>query len=224
MNLRALKDEATQLFARGKFQKCIGLYRDLIEQSPGDPNLHLRHAEACRRLGMLLEAVQSYRAAADLFLAEGHSTRGQAVLKIALSLDPANTELQKALARCGAAKPAPRIDTPPEQPALSVVMPPRAPKKETVLVSVEVELPREAAPPPPPPLVHTPPLAEGRASEELLARTAFKPEVRRISSTEIAFRPAPGARWIVLSSPAPIDVRFVEELPLPERAPAHAPN
>jgi hypothetical protein len=44
------------------------------------------------------------------------------------------------------------------------------------------------------------------------------PQVRRVSDTEIAIKPSPFSHWVVVSSAAPIDVRFFDEYPVPEHA------
>jgi hypothetical protein len=45
------------------------------------------------------------------------------------------------------------------------------------------------------------------------------PKVRRISDTELAIKPSPFSKWLVLTSSALIDVRFFDEYPIAEEAP-----
>lgn len=44
------------------------------------------------------------------------------------------------------------------------------------------------------------------------------PQVRRVSETEVAIKPSPFARWIVITSGATVEVRFLDEYPIDEAA------
>jgi hypothetical protein len=59
----------------------------------------VRHAEACRRAGERIQAIASYRAAADLLLELGCESRARGALKAALELDPKDSILQAEVAR-----------------------------------------------------------------------------------------------------------------------------
>ena len=48
----------------GEHERAVGLYRELLAQSPADPDLHLSMAHALKTLGRRDEAIASYRQAA----------------------------------------------------------------------------------------------------------------------------------------------------------------
>ncbi|SEK99664.1 hypothetical protein SAMN05444354_103271 [Stigmatella aurantiaca] len=88
MGLRELKEVAHEQFVRGKFAQCAQTYGQVLRLAPKDPNMRVRHAEACRRAGDRLQAIASYRAAAELLLELGCESRARGALKAALELDP----------------------------------------------------------------------------------------------------------------------------------------
>src|SRR5437868_8062442 len=101
MGLRELKEAAHQQFVRGKFSQCAQTYQHVLRLAPRDPNMHVRHAEACRRAGDRLQAIASYRTAAELLLELGCESRARGALKAALELDPRDQFLQEVVARLG---------------------------------------------------------------------------------------------------------------------------
>jgi hypothetical protein len=102
MGLRELKEAAHQQFVRGKFSQCAQTYQQVLRLAPRDPNMHVRHAEACRRAGDRQQAIDSYRTAAELLLELGCESRARGALKAALELDPRDQFLQETVARLGA--------------------------------------------------------------------------------------------------------------------------
>jgi hypothetical protein len=101
MGLRELKETAHQQFVRGKFSQCAQTYQQVLHLAPRDPNMHVRHAEACRRAGDRLQAIASYRTAAELLLELGCESRARGALKAALELDPRDQFLQEVVDRLG---------------------------------------------------------------------------------------------------------------------------
>ncbi|MBN1203446.1 MAG: hypothetical protein JXB05_00795 [Myxococcaceae bacterium] len=92
---------AHQQFVRGKFAQCAQTYHQILRLAPRDPNMRVRHAEACKRAGDRLQAIASYRAAAELLLELGCESRARGALKAALELDPRDPILQVDIARLG---------------------------------------------------------------------------------------------------------------------------
>jgi hypothetical protein len=99
MGLRELKEAAHQQYVKGKFAECVKTYQKVLQLAPRDPNMRVRHAEACRRAGERLQAIASYREAANLLLELGCETRARGALKAALELDPHDIVLQDDVAR-----------------------------------------------------------------------------------------------------------------------------
>ncbi|MCP3102525.1 hypothetical protein LZ198_26990 [Myxococcus sp. K15C18031901] len=88
VRLKELKDAAQTLFNQGRYAQCAELYATLLRLTPKDPNLHMRHAESCRRAGQAGASIVSYRAAARLLVALGHGSRARAALRAALAVAP----------------------------------------------------------------------------------------------------------------------------------------
>jgi len=101
MGLRELKETAHAQYIRGRFEQCARTYLQILKLAPKDPNMRVRHAEACRRAGDRLQAIASYRMAADLLLAVGCESRARGAIKAALELDPRDPVLLADLARLG---------------------------------------------------------------------------------------------------------------------------
>ncbi len=99
MGLRELKEAAHQQYVKGKFAECMKTYQKVIRLAPRDPNMRVRHAEACRRAGERMQAIASYREAAHLLLELGCETRARGALKAALELDPHDPVLKDDVAR-----------------------------------------------------------------------------------------------------------------------------
>ncbi|WP_224368550.1 hypothetical protein [Hyalangium versicolor] len=158
MGLRELKEAAHQQFVRGKFAQCAQTYQQVLRLAPRDPNMHVRHAEACRRAGDRLQAIASYRAAAQLLLELGCESRARGALKVALELDPRDPILQAEIARLDPH--AQETFSPPSPEALPL-LPPLEPGWDTL----------------PPPAPAARPLRASRP-EELLRQTAL-PKIHR---------------------------------------------
>jgi tetratricopeptide (TPR) repeat protein len=197
MGVRELKEEAMDLYAQRKFTECARTYSRLLELEPRDPHLYVRHAEAWRRAGDRAKAISSYRAAAELLLELGCEARARAALKVALELDPKDTELAYALARLTPAFA--QATRPPQAPAQRP--PSRIPEEKREQVELHTRaanVPGRLALPPAP-----------NAPAAPLPSTA---EVRRLSANTIALRAAPGMRWVVVSSRSPLTAYEVDTL------------
>ncbi len=204
MGVRELKEEALDLYARRKFKECARTYGRLLELEPRDPHLYVRHAEAWRRAGDRAKAISSYRTAAELLLQLGCEARARAALKVALELDPRDTEVAKALERLTLAAATRREEA--RSPYQSVQSPPR-PSSSRIPEEKrdQVELHTRAANVPG--RLALPPVPSAPVAP--LPSTA---EVRRLSGNTLAMRAAPGTRWVVVSSRTPLTVYEVDSL------------
>ncbi|HEX8435565.1 hypothetical protein [Archangium sp.] len=188
MGVRELKEEALDLYARKKFADCARTYGKLLELEPRDPHLYVRHAEAWRRAGDRSKAISSYRTAAELLLQLGCEARARAALKVALELDPRDSEVAHALARLTHAYAQSRP-------------PSRIPEDKRDMVELHTRaasVPGQLALPP--------------APASPAAPLPSPAEVRRLSSNTLAVRAAPGTRWVVVSSRTPLTAYEVDEL------------
>ncbi|MEW6776993.1 MAG: cyclic nucleotide-binding domain-containing protein [Bdellovibrionota bacterium] len=92
-----LKAEATALFQKGKFEKAIDVYRQLIKVDRRDDRSMIRIAECFRKLKKNREAVLAYKQVATFYASAGFLIKSIAILKQILEIDPQNQEVQKEL-------------------------------------------------------------------------------------------------------------------------------
>jgi hypothetical protein len=191
MRLRELKETAHQQFVRGKFSQCAQTYQQVLRLAPRDPNMHVRHAEACRRAGDRQQAIASYRTAAELLLELGCESRARGALKAALELDPRDQFLQEVVARLGSQH---------EEP-----FSPEAPESRDELPMLP---PLESGLGPVPPLPAAPHIRRAAGSEESSRVPALPPIHRVVPAAQSA---APLGPPVLLPSP----VRSQTPLPRP---------
>jgi len=103
-DLRALKDKAAELAARGKVDKAAAAYRGVLEADPRDAATRQRLAEVLRRADRVPEAVAEYAAVADQYARQGLLAKAIALCKTILELDPDHGTTQAALAELYAAR------------------------------------------------------------------------------------------------------------------------
>jgi CRP-like cAMP-binding protein len=103
-DLRALKDKAADLAARGKLERAAEAYRSLLQADRRDVASRQRLAEVLRRAGRIDEAVEEYAAVAAQYGRDGLLAKAIALCKTILELDPAHVATQGALAELYAAR------------------------------------------------------------------------------------------------------------------------
>jgi CRP-like cAMP-binding protein len=246
MEMRKLRDKATEAFAKGRFSKAAEFYEEYCKGEPKDFHARLRTGDAWAKAGQRDRAISSYQFAAEGFAREGFLPRAIAASKLILELDPAHRGVQQMLADLYArkssgdtgpqrARVAPRkLELPTFTEHMGVSMGPAA---------APIELPEEDEPAPPPQrsqaIVPPPPPATQRAefSRELppeLELPVHEPEVvagtvlpEQADEEElpvvsgIAVTPAP----VTPSTPraAPVQAQPVQMPPAAAPAPAQRP-
>lgn len=209
MDFRTLKEKANQALAKGRFEQAEVFLREAITRVPRDAALWVKHADTLRKLHRLTDALASYRMAASIFSQEGHDHRAVAALKVALDLVPEDVDLIADLIRVEMHR-----TRRAEAPRLS----PNA-MRERLAQESDPEPPPLLALPALPPLPSSPTeFALEVEVEDHRANRAW-PQVRRLSDREVAIKSSPGARWIVVTANAPLDVRFEAELAIDEVVP-----
>ncbi|ATB48153.1 cyclic nucleotide-binding domain-containing protein [Corallococcus macrosporus] len=98
MELRKLKDKATEAFTKGRFSKAAELYEDYCRAEPKDHQSRLRSGDAWVKAGQKDRAISAYQAAAEGFARDGFLPRAIAASKLILELDPAHRGVQQMLA------------------------------------------------------------------------------------------------------------------------------
>lgn len=210
MDVRELKDKATQLFSKGKFAKAGEAYEQYCKADPKDLQARLRMGDAWAKAGQKDRAITAYQAAAEGFAKDGFLPRAIAASKLVLELDPGHKGVSQMLAdlyarKSGASRPstARTIGSKPD-PA------PAAKAAETIEITVEE--PVVEAPPPPPPPPPAPTETEGIEIELTTAPVTGEVEIpiEGLDVPPAAMLPAPG--------------ELPPELDLPPPPPADAPS
>ncbi|MFT3837061.1 MAG: cyclic nucleotide-binding domain-containing protein [Myxococcaceae bacterium] len=98
MDLRKLKEKASEAFAKGKFAKAAEAYDEYCKADPKDLQARLRMGDAFAKAGKKEKAIESYAWAAEGFAKDGFLPRAIAASKLILELDPAHKGVQKMLA------------------------------------------------------------------------------------------------------------------------------
>ncbi len=159
MDLRRLKDKATESFSKGKFAKAAELYEAYCAADPKDLQARLRMGDAWAKAGGRTsrdKAIEAYKSAAEGFAKEGFLPRAIAASKLILELDPAHKGVQQMLAGLYASRttgPARGPRRPVEQPAggkfAPIELPPDSGEGVELAPATPTEPPRPAPPPPP---------------------------------------------------------------------------
>jgi len=224
VDVRSLKERAAHLSSQGRFERAEVLYRQLLTHQPRDANLWLRHAEVLRRLDRVDASISSFRMAAQLLESAGHTARAVACLKIALELQPDDVDLvtdiirfelrQRHTERERPTWPAP---LPPPPDAGPVDVPEAVPLLALPMFASTdshiVALVPDANEPIPPPRVSAP-----RIPLEVESPLQRWPQVRRVADHEIAIKPSPFAKWVVISAASSVEVRFFDEYAVADEA------
>ncbi|MFZ5471802.1 MAG: cyclic nucleotide-binding domain-containing protein [Myxococcota bacterium] len=107
MDLRKLKDKATEAFTKGKFAKAAQLYQEYCEADTKDLQAKLRMGDAWAKAGDKPKAIVAYTAAAEGYARDGFLPRAIAASKLIVELDPTHKGVQKMLAELYARKAGP---------------------------------------------------------------------------------------------------------------------
>ena len=103
-DIRELKDQATKLFSKGKYEKAASVYGELCRLEPKDMQMRVRLGDACVKGGDKPGAIEAYRVAAESYAREGFLPRAIAVCKLILEIEPAHVSTQQTLAQLYAKK------------------------------------------------------------------------------------------------------------------------
>ena len=96
--LRKLKDEAAKLVQKGKLDKALDCYQEVLAEDPDDLTARLRMGDILRRMDRGPEAIAAYTRVAEVYGADGLLLKAIAACKLILEIDPEHTATQKMLA------------------------------------------------------------------------------------------------------------------------------
>lgn len=118
MDVRSLKDEAAELFRKGRFAKAAERYDALSKAEPKDAQHLIKLGDSLRRDGKREHAITAYCKAVDMYAQQGVVIKAIAACKLVLEIDPEQKAVQEALANLCARRYVRRepLETPPPPP------------------------------------------------------------------------------------------------------------
>ena len=150
--LRKLKDEAAQLVQKGKLDKALAVYEEVLEADGTDITARLKCGDILRKMGQPDRAIHQYISVARTYAEDGLLLKAIAACKLILEIDPQHTDTQKILADLYAKKTS-RGSAPPPLPLNAIPgQQAKPPQKQTEgpeeitdddIVMIEDEAPKE---------------------------------------------------------------------------------
>lgn len=206
--IRRLKDNATELLARGKLGPALDAFRAVVKAAPADLAARQKVAEILTRQGHAKAAVEEYVELVRRYAEVGQFFKATALCRVVLTLEPGHRVVQDKLAELYAARretPATKVPMPKVAPlssaAVTTKAPAAPPPPEPEFDLFIEELPPEGDPPPPPrgSLPHIP-LFSSLSNEELVAVLHDAMEVRAFAAGEVVLREGePGGAMYALA-------------------------
>src|SRR5207244_1335588 len=97
VDVRKLKDEATEFLKKQKWEKAAEVLEQLVAAEPKDMSHRLKLGDTYRRMEQIQKAITNYQHAAKFFGDEGQLIKAIGAVKVILEIDPKNEEAQKQL-------------------------------------------------------------------------------------------------------------------------------
>jgi len=95
---RALRDEAAEATASGKYKRALAAYLELERLEPRDAQWAKRAGETYRRLGNHKHAIEAFNRSAERYAQNGFLVQAIAVCKLVLQIDPKHVDTLRRLA------------------------------------------------------------------------------------------------------------------------------
>ncbi|MBN2719297.1 MAG: cyclic nucleotide-binding domain-containing protein [Deltaproteobacteria bacterium] len=102
--MRKYKDKASDLIEKGKYEKALSIYRDILQAFPNDTAIMLKIGDLCKKMNLIPEAVAVYSAAAEYHAQSGRLLQAIAVCRLILEVDGSHRATQQKLASLYAQK------------------------------------------------------------------------------------------------------------------------
>src|SRR5688572_28290544 len=96
-DVRALREEAAEATASGKYKRALAAYLELERLDPRDAQWAKRAGETYRRLGNNKHAIEAFERSADRYAQNGFLVQAIAVCKLVLQIDPQHAEALRRL-------------------------------------------------------------------------------------------------------------------------------
>jgi CRP-like cAMP-binding protein len=97
-DVRALRDEAAEATASGKYKRALAAYLELERLEPREAQWSKRVGETYRRLGNLKNAIEAFNRSAERYAQSGFLVQAIAVCKVVLQIDPQHVDTLRRLA------------------------------------------------------------------------------------------------------------------------------
>ncbi|HSK02235.1 MAG TPA: cyclic nucleotide-binding domain-containing protein [Kofleriaceae bacterium] len=95
---RALREEAAEATAAGKYKRALAAYLELERLEPRDAQWAKRAGETYRRLGNPKHAIEAFNRSAERYAQNGFLVQAIAVCKLVLQIDPQHVDTLRRLA------------------------------------------------------------------------------------------------------------------------------
>jgi cAMP-dependent protein kinase regulator len=95
---RALREEAAEATAAGKYKRALAAYLELERLEPRDAQWAKRAGETYRRLGNHKHAIEAFNRSAERYAQNGFLVQAIAVCKLVLQIDPQHVDTLRRLA------------------------------------------------------------------------------------------------------------------------------
>ncbi|MBS2027005.1 MAG: cyclic nucleotide-binding domain-containing protein [Deltaproteobacteria bacterium] len=122
-DLRKLKDDATQAFAKGKFAKAVDLFDELVKADPKDFQAQMKLGDALVKANNKQRAVTVYQKVAEAYANGGFLPKAIAACKVILEIDPKHNATQQVLAGLYAKKLGTEPGAAPKRPSTAAAAP-----------------------------------------------------------------------------------------------------
>jgi CRP-like cAMP-binding protein len=99
VDTRKLKDQASELLGKHKYDKAAEIFEQLSRVEPRDMQHRLKLGDTYRRLNLAEKAITAYQIAGRQFGEEGQLIKAIGAFKVILEIDPKNEAAQKDLAQ-----------------------------------------------------------------------------------------------------------------------------
>jgi CRP-like cAMP-binding protein len=98
-DVRALREEAAEATAAGKYKRALAAYLELERLEPRDAQWAKRAGETYKRLGNNKHAIEAFERSADRYAQNGFLVQAIAVCKLVLQIDPNHAEALRRLSQ-----------------------------------------------------------------------------------------------------------------------------
>lgn len=102
--MRKRKDQAAAALRKGKYDKALTLFRQVVEKDPEDFSCHNNIGYILRRMKRTDEAVEVFESLAEAYAERGFLLKAIATCKVVLEIDPEHKKIQTQLADLYAAR------------------------------------------------------------------------------------------------------------------------